>query len=75
MAEFAKTYEDSRGWLYRVMTGVGESNYKARYRKPGTCSWKCCRTLPWQRTAEAAQTDLDKMAARKRFFCREEDNP
>lgn len=28
----AKVYEDSRGWRYRVMRGLG-TEYKARYKK------------------------------------------
>lgn len=60
-------YEDERGWRYKVMQGLGENNWKARYQKPGKRGWKCCRTLPWRKTAADAQSDLDIMAARKNW--------
>lgn len=60
-------YEDARGWQYKVMPGLG-GVYKARYQKPGTKGWKCCRTLQWKETPEEAQIDLDNMALRKKFF-------
>ena len=30
----AKKYIDARGWKYKVMGGIGENTYKARYQKP-----------------------------------------
>ena len=49
-----KKYIDERGWRYQV-----------RYRKPGSASWRCVAALPWRQTEEAAQGDLDQMAAKK----------
>ena len=60
-----KTYFDARGWIYRVMPGLGGDTFKARYRKPDSSVWKCVATLPWRDTAEEAQADLDQLAARK----------
>ena len=60
-------YEDERGWKYMVMQGLGENNWKARYQKPGKSGWKCCVALPWRKTPEDAQADLDIMAERKNW--------
>jgi hypothetical protein len=60
-----KTYEDGRGWMYRVMRGLGENNYKARYCKPDKAGWHCVKTLPWRTTREEAQRDLDELAEKK----------
>lgn len=60
-------YEDKRGWRYRVMGGLGDSNWKARYIKPGKTGWHCVATLPWRKTAEEAQADLDELAGRKKW--------
>ncbi len=64
----ATVYKDARGWLYKVMPGIGGNCYKARYQKPGLSGWKTCKALPWRKTEKAAQSDLDDMAMRKRFF-------
>ena len=60
-------YIDDRGWIYKVMPGIGHDAYKARYQKPHTQSWKGVRTLPWRKTFEEAQQDLDALAAKKRW--------
>ena len=57
-----KVYEDSRGWRYRVMQGLG-TEYKARYNKPGKGGWHCVARLPWRATAEEAEKDLAAYAA------------
>lgn len=62
-----KTYRDSRGWLYRVMSGLGEDNYKARYNKPGCKGWKCVANLPWRNTWNEAEQDLAEYAQRKKM--------
>lgn len=62
---FVKTYIDQRGWLYRVMGGLGESNYKARYQKPGKSGWKCVVNLEWRKSFDEAQSDLNAMAKKK----------
>lgn len=64
----AKKYIDSRGWKYQVMSGLGESNYKARYQKPekhGDYGWKGLTSVPWRKTFEEAQADLDQLAEKK----------
>ena len=62
-------YIDARGWKYQVMSGIGsEPAYKARYQKPekhGSDGWKCLTTVPWRKTVEEAQADLDQLAERK----------
>ena len=58
-------YIDDRGWLYKVMPGLGSNTYKGRYQKPGRSSWKCMTNLSWQSDSEAAQADLDTLAADK----------
>ena len=63
-----KKYIDSRGWKYQVMRGLGESNYKARYQKPekrGDIGWKGLASVPWRKSFEEAQADLDQLAAKK----------
>lgn len=67
-----KFYIDSRGWKYKVMSGLGEDNYKARYQKPnvtGTTGRKCMKNLPWRKTFYEAQEDLDKLAELKGWKC------
>lgn len=58
-----KVYEDSRGWRYRVMQGLG-TEYKARYNKPGKSGWKCVAALPWRKSEVEAEKDLAAYAAR-----------
>lgn len=63
-----KKYVDSRGWKYMVLPGLGESNFKARYQrdnKYGAEGWKCVAALPWRKTREEAQADLDRLAEKK----------
>ncbi len=60
-------YEDSRGWKYQVMQGLGHDQYKARYNKPGARGWHCVRVLPWRDSPEAAEKDLAEYAGKKRM--------
>ena len=32
-----KNYIDNRGWKYRVMSGLGENAFKARYQRARRC--------------------------------------
>lgn len=64
---FVKTYIDSRGWRYKVMSGLGESNYKARYQKPGKSGWKCMTNMEWRKSFDEAQSDLNSMAKIKNW--------
>ena len=59
----SKTYRDARGWLYRVMPGLGGNTYKGRYQQPGKSSWRCMRQLPWRDNQVEAETDLEVYAA------------
>ena len=64
----AKKYIDGRGWKYKVMSGLGEDNYKARYQKPektGSYGWKCVTSVPWRHTFDEAQADLNRLAEKK----------
>ena len=66
--QFVKKYIDSRGWKYKVMGGLGESNYKARYQKPeksGNIGWKGVAALPWRKSFDEAQADLNALAEKK----------
>lgn len=60
-----RVYRDSRGWVYKVMGGIGEGTFKARYKKPNKGGWKCCSALAWRSTFEEAQADLDAWAKAK----------
>ena len=57
-------YIDKRGWLFAVMPGLGESNYKARYNKPEWPDekWKCLTALPWRKSEAEAEADLKAYA-------------
>lgn len=58
------TYIDKRGWKFRVMPGLGESNYKTRYCKTewDDSKWRCLTVLPWRKTAQEAEEDLKAYA-------------
>lgn len=65
---FVKTYIDSRGWKYRVMSGLGENTFKARYQKPekhGDTGWKGLASVPWRKSFDEAQADLNLLAEKK----------
>lgn len=62
---FVKTYIDSRGWRYKVMQGLGDSNFKARYNKPGKSGWKGMVSMEWRKSFDEAQSDLNVMAKKK----------
>ena len=62
---FVKCYIDERGWKYRVMCGIGNGSFKARYQKPekvGSSGWKGVTSLPWKDNFDAVQSDLNKLA-------------
>ena len=62
---FVKAYIDERGWKYRVMSGLGDSSFKARYQKPekhGDVGWKGMANVPWRKTFDEAQSDLNTLA-------------
>lgn len=65
---FAVTWADARGWKYKVMAGLGESNYKGRYqddKHEGRAGWKGMRQLQWQNSFDKAQEDLNRLATSK----------
>ncbi|KJR47378.1 hypothetical protein UF75_2222 [Desulfosporosinus sp. I2] len=41
--------------------------FKARYQKPGKAGWKCLNILPWRKTFDEAQGDLNDYAKIKRW--------
>lgn len=47
------------------MGGIGQSNFKARYRKPGKSGWKCMANMEWRETFDEAQSDLNALAKAK----------
>jgi hypothetical protein len=52
------------------MGGLGDSNFKARYqddKHSGESGWHCCRFLPWRKSFDEAQSDLNKYAKEKRW--------
>lgn len=62
---FVKSYIDKRDWKYKVMAGLGDNNFKARYQNDkhvGFVGWKCMRSLPWRTTFDVAQVDLNAHA-------------
>jgi hypothetical protein len=65
LCRFVKTYIDKRGWRYKVMGGLGGSDFKARYNKPGKIGWKCFTVLPWRNSFDEAQADLNTYAGKK----------
>ena len=63
-----KKYIDNRGWKYQVMSGLGQDTFKARYQRPekhGDVGWKGLASVPWRKTFEEAQADLDQLAEKK----------
>jgi len=60
-----RVYIDKRGWRFKVMPGLGENQYKARYKRPDKNGWKCCAQLQWRDTVAEAQSDLDAWAKAK----------
>mgnify|MGYP001265806084 CR=1 FL=1 len=56
---------EARGWKYRVMAGICDNSFKGRYLQPNGHGWKCMRALPWRKTEEEAQSDLDAYAKKK----------
>jgi len=62
---FVKTYRDERGWMYKVMSGIGDDTFKARYQKPEKGGWKGVPKLPWQESFDRAQSDLNAFAKQR----------
>ena len=65
---FVKSYIDDRGWKYKVKSGIGDGAFKARYQKPdkeGDNGWKGVSALPWRKTFDQAQADLNELAKKK----------
>lgn len=62
---FLKTFEDERGWRFFVRGGLGESNYKTFYTKPGSRKQKGCSMVSWRKSFTAAQIDLNQLGKKK----------
>lgn len=66
----AKMYCDNRGWKYKVMSGLADNTFKARYQKAeksGSNGWKGCPMFSWRSTFDDAQADLDEYAKKKHW--------
>lgn len=61
-----KVYEDSRGWRFTVLPGLGGSNYSVFYRKPGK-NWHSVRAVPWYNTIDEARQALIDYAAKRKM--------
>lgn len=65
---FVVYYIDQRGWKYKVMSGIGQDRFKARYQKPekhGLEGWKGVSSVPWREDFDSAQKDLNELANKK----------
>lgn len=58
-----KTFIDGRGWRYCVMANKFRPLYKAHYLTEN-CDWRGVPGLPWRDNFQAAQEDLDHLAAK-----------
>lgn len=48
------------------MGGIGPFDFKARYQKPDKAgSWKAMKNLPWRKSFDEAQSDLNALAKKK----------
>lgn len=62
-------YVDTDGNKYKVMSGIGGDNFKARVQKPQYTDsydhWYGIKSLPWRNDFWSAQDDLNRMARSK----------
>ncbi len=68
-----KKYIDNRGWKYKVLGGLGDNTFKARYQrtgKQGDVGWEGLAAVPWRGSREEAQADLDRLAAKNGWKAR-----
>lgn len=68
LCRFVKAYVDDRGWKYKVMSGIGDEQFKTRFQKPdqeGDLGWKGVRSFKWRQTFDEAQSDLNEHAREK----------
>jgi hypothetical protein len=63
--DFKIAFQDERGWIYFVRSGLGVSTFKAFFRKPGKSGSHGCRMTEWRGTFSAAQEDLNWLAKKK----------
>lgn len=68
---FIKTFNDDRGWEYFVRGGIGENSYKAFYRKPNSRRERGCTMVPWRKSFNEAQVDLNLLGKKKDWKERE----
>lgn len=62
-------YQDKRGWIYFVKTGIGGEQFKGYYAKTiadyqSGMRNKTMKNLPWRDTKEDAEADLKEYAIR-----------
>lgn len=72
-------YEDSRGWLYEVRPGLGETMFKIFYRKPRenkdlSIGWHAWPSSKWWGTREEAEREL-AIVADNRSWWKASDSP
>jgi hypothetical protein len=68
-------YVDTRGWKYKVRSGIGGDTFKTFYCKPGKSGYHGCHQFAWRDNPDAAQVDLDEYAKQhdwRKIFCERE---
>lgn len=65
--DFVKKFTDERGWIYFVRKGIGDTVYKAFYKKPDSNKEKGCIMVKWQPSFTHAQIDLNVLAKKKNW--------
>ena len=65
---FVKIYQDNRGWIYSVHSGIGGDTFKTFYLKPGKSGGgHGCSSVDWQNSFDEAQADLNSLAESKKW--------
>ena len=66
MARDGRVYEDELGRCYLVPDfPLGKRGFKAHYYEPHRAGGFRCRNVPWRKSWEEAQADLDELAAKR----------
>lgn len=63
-------YIDRQGRKYCVIGCIGPNAFKARVQaadKHGETGWKALSYLPWRKSFQKAQCDLDALAEKKKW--------
>jgi hypothetical protein len=71
---FVNKFKDERGWIFFVRRGLGDSNYKTFFKKPGqNTEGHGYRNLPWRKSFREAQQVYRNLPWRKSFREAQED--